>query len=210
MFFSFQLISLMKNNAPVALRHLRAVPGAIDCLLAAAAEVCVLGGDADNSAAESDAETSRTPFCHCGRCSHRSLRQVERRCCRRTPGMCVLQSDDVVDIFRDVVVRTAVSADRNALCEDRWEFSNNVLRHQAYRQFVYLVGGNVGMRKRLIVPSCVTWYIRDRWPSSDGVYTGFKAATGAQAAILTWRQEEGVNRFAGHDAADELEETDSE
>ena len=178
----------MKNNAAVALRYLCDVLGAIQSLSAAAE---VVNADTKEQVSKSP------PFCNCGCCSQRSICKVERRCCRQTAGQCVLQSNDVVDIFRDIVVRTAVSADRNTLCENRWEFTNNVLRHQAYKQFVFLVGGNTGMKKRLIIPSCVTWHIRDRWPSEDGAYTGFKPATGAQAAVLTWAQEGGIFKLGG-------------
>ena len=53
---------------------------------------------------------------------------------------------------------------------------NNNFRHAAYRQFVLWRFGHVGSGNRVVIPSCVVWAVRDRYPSADGTYTGFKVA----------------------------------
>ena len=53
---------------------------------------------------------------------------------------------------------------------------NDNFRHAAYRQFVLWRFGHLGSGNRVVIPSCVVWAIRDRYPSADGTYTGFKVA----------------------------------
>ena len=48
------------------------------------------------------------------------------------------------------------------------------MRHAAYRQFVLWRHGRIGQGVRRVIPSCVVWLIRDRFPSASGQYTGFQ------------------------------------
>jgi P2X purinoceptor 7 len=54
--------------------------------------------------------------------------------------------------------------------------ANDNFRHAAYRQFVLWRYEHLGSGNRVVIPSCVVWAIRDRFPSPDGTYTGFKVA----------------------------------
>ena len=57
-------------------------------------------------------------------------------------------------------------------------------RLMAYRAFVGLMkrGTRLGKGVRVVIPSCVVSCIRDRFPSPDGLYTGF------QSAVFTWNK----------------------
>jgi hypothetical protein len=106
---------------------------------------------------------------------------------------------DAQRVMHPAVVRTAINHEHNMLCEYEWEYGSANMRHAAYRQFVYHIAGNTGKNRRLVIPSCVTWFIRSKWPSEDNNYRGFKKAACAQARVLHWTIESGVQLAAsGH------------
>ena len=54
------------------------------------------------------------------------------------------------------------------------DFSNEGYRFAANQQFILWQNGYLGRGNDRVVPSCATWAIRDKYPSCDGVYTGFR------------------------------------
>ena len=64
------------------------------------------------------------------------------------------------------------------------------LRHAAYTQFVLWRHGRLGHNIRRVIPSCVVWRIRDRFPSPDNLYTGYQVSHLARHVTLlgvkTW------------------------
>ena len=54
--------------------------------------------------------------------------------------------------------------------------TNDNFRHAAYRQFGLWQFEHLGSGNRVVIPSCVLWAIRDRFPSPDGMYIAFKVA----------------------------------
>ena len=53
------------------------------------------------------------------------------------------------------------------------DHSNHGRRHDAYRQFLLWRHGFLAEGIDRIIPSCVTWRIRNEYPSADGKYAGF-------------------------------------
>lgn len=72
------------------------------------------------------------------------------------------------------VVTTAANT-YNDVTVRKKELDNKTLRHAAYRNYVMWKYGHLGKNNRVVIPSCVVWLIRNKWPAADGVYTGFKA-----------------------------------
>ena len=57
----------------------------------------------------------------------------------------------------------------------------------AYRSYISLIdkGLHIGKRNRVVIPSCVVWAIRNKFPEDDpSQYTGFKD-TDLQSFVLT-------------------------
>jgi hypothetical protein len=57
--------------------------------------------------------------------------------------------------------------------------------------------GHTGLKRRLVIPSCVVSTIRQKWPDINGEYRGFVAATGRQAAIFVWTVDNGMQLLCG-------------
>ncbi|PIO52900.1 hypothetical protein TELCIR_25786, partial [Teladorsagia circumcincta] len=57
------------------------------------------------------------------------------------------------------------------------------LRYCAYRSFVFWCYGHLGLGKRYELPACVRGAIMKAFPSTTGVYAGFKGADGRYASI---------------------------
>ena len=58
------------------------------------------------------------------------------------------------------------------------------MRHAAYRQFVLWRHGRIGQGVRRVIPSCVVWMIRERFPNVSGQYTGFQVSRLAWVTLL--------------------------
>ena len=118
-------------------------------------------------------DSERPTWCYCGRC--RKYFASEVKCCRTTPGQCILSSDAQIHhlVLNESAVVTAINASRLALHERQWTYPNNTMRITAYRQYIYYTIGHLGKGVRVCPPNCLLWAIRDKWPDNVG-YTGFK------------------------------------
>ena len=80
-------------------------------------------------------------------------------------------------VFSLVLDRDALSmatVGRMDMLVDRSDFSNEGYCFAAYCQYVLWQNGYLGRGNRRVVPSCTTCAIRDKYPSADGIYTGYK------------------------------------
>ena len=59
---------------------------------------------------------------------------------------------------------------------EHFEYDNSNYRFSAYKQFISWVYGRLGKRVRQVIPSCIVWAIRKKYPSDDGEYVAFSHA----------------------------------
>lgn len=57
---------------------------------------------------------------------------------------------------------------------DRQNNNTKTFRKAAYRHYILDKHGYLGKGRRKVAPSCVVWEIREHYPSSTGIYMGFK------------------------------------
>ena len=63
-------------------------------------------------------------------------------------------------------------------------------RYAAYRQFCWFIHSRLGKGVRRVIPSCVISKIRERYPSEDGIYTGFKEGSEIAEMDVPWLNDE--------------------
>ncbi|KAK5984265.1 hypothetical protein GCK32_001243 [Trichostrongylus colubriformis] len=136
-------------------------------------------------------------------CCRESLDQEGRKCqplealeaMMREAGQCILQHASFHKVVLDpevlrMVMRT-VRFERK-LTKKPVEDENRSLRYCAYRSFVFWCYGQLGMNRRFELPACVRGAIMKAYPSSSGIYVGFKeAAEGhgtAECDYEEWRE----------------------
>lgn len=115
-------------------------------------------------------------WCRCSRCREMPT-DLEKKCCQQAPENCISISPYVeVYIIEKGVLRLArrlwnefrAIQDEPDVGEDHRQF-----RHAAYRQYVAWRHGSLGAGRRVVIPSCVVWRIRDTFPDQTNTYTGF-------------------------------------
>ena len=113
------------------------------------------------------------PWCNCGNCRLMPT-QMENKCCcaRKLPCM------STTPLFQQLVLDANVldiamryHKDVLALDDPR---NNENFRHAAYRQYILWQYGRLGQGNRRVVPSCCVLAIRSRYPSPNGIYTGYR------------------------------------
>ena len=113
------------------------------------------------------------PWCRCNMCRQMPTSK-ERKCCGQK--RCKTFEPGVRNVcLNSQVVATAINSDCDTMVRTP-KHDNRNMRHAAYRQYVMHEYGHLGKGNRVVIPSCVVWMIRDKWPSHDGNYTGFKEA----------------------------------
>ncbi|XP_061170877.1 uncharacterized protein LOC133180348 [Saccostrea echinata] len=112
-------------------------------------------------------------WCTCSRCREMPT-QVERVCCGRSPEQCTtLLPDFHVLCLDEAVLALARLYREDVLALPTDEDYNRANRQSAYRQYILWTYGKLGTGNRKVIPSCITWRIRDKYPEASGQYVGF-------------------------------------
>ena len=83
---------------------------------------------------------------------------------------CYLCNKSLSFIFENVIFFTLFQYSLHAWAYDQ----SRAFRKAAYRHYIIEEYGYLGKHKRRVCPSCCVWKIREHYPSSTGVYMGFK------------------------------------
>ena len=75
---------------------------------------------------------------------------------------------DTVVLNRDVL-SVAIETRSDVFADDP-EYTPASYRKAAYRQFVIWQHGHLGRNNQSVVPSCIVWCIRSKYPAPDGIY----------------------------------------
>ena len=110
-------------------------------------------------------------WCICGKCRPMPTAD-ENKCCRQR--LCVTLQPSFQSLVLDHDALSVAIVGRMDVLADRSDFSNQGYRFAAYRQYILWQNGYLGRGNRRVVPSCATCSIWQKYPSPDGVYTGFR------------------------------------
>uniref|UniRef100_A0A8C6U9R1 P2X purinoreceptor 7 intracellular domain-containing protein n=1 Tax=Neogobius melanostomus TaxID=47308 RepID=A0A8C6U9R1_9GOBI len=119
---------------------------------------------------------NQPPWCRCAHCREMPT-DIEKKCCLHPPEHCISTVPHVETyIIQKGVLRLARQLwnELRAMVDgpDHGE-DNRQFRHAAYRQYVAWRHGSLGAGRRVVIPSCVVWKIRDTFPDPNEHYTGF-------------------------------------
>ena len=121
-------------------------------------------------------------WCHCQKCREEE-REIDCLCCQEVAALnskfdaenmtCIIQSSEFETLcLNETVLKnvlTGLHVSRGDFLEDNT--TNRSLRFAAYKQFVWWIFKNLGRGNRRVIPSCVIWKIRNKYPESNGQYT---------------------------------------
>ena len=97
---------------------------------------------------------------------------VENVCCRKKPCVTTTEVFENIVINRDVL--SVAIVDRHDVLVEDITYTPETHRKSANRQWILWRIGYLGRGVRRVVPSCVVWAVRDRFPARNGCYLGFK------------------------------------
>jgi len=104
-------------------------------------------------------------WCVCGKCRAMPT-SAENVCCRKRPCITTTETFDNSVLNTDVLSIAIVSgADVMAHTP---EYTPTAYRKAAYRQWVMWQHGYLGSGNRRVVPSCVVWAVRTKYPAPGG------------------------------------------
>ena len=116
-------------------------------------------------------DSSEMDWCVCGKCK-RMPTNKENECCKLLP--CASTSEDFQIICLHYSVLTLAIHNCEDVYADGVPYSQARYRKAAYRQYVLNKYGHLGSGNRRIIPSCIVWCIRNKYPDEHGHYSGFK------------------------------------
>ena len=102
--------------------------------------------------------------------------QDENKCCTRTERPCITTNPLFTQLVLDANVLDIAMRYREDVLVLEHPRNNENFRHTAYRQYVLWQHGRLGQGNRRVIASCCVLAIRSRYPSPNGIYTGFRPA----------------------------------
>ena len=114
-------------------------------------------------------------WCFCGHYAPIPT-QEENKCCSRLVMPCLTTNPLFNQLMLDANVLDIATRYREDILVMEHPKNNENFRHSACRQFVLWQHGRLGRGNRVVVPSCCVLAIRTRYPSPNGIYTGFRPA----------------------------------
>ena len=110
-------------------------------------------------------------WCVCNHCQVMS-QEIENICCKKKE--CVTTKHRSMKLCIDPDVLELCIKNNADIKYDRENNTTRSFRKSAYRQYILDKYGYLGKGNRRVAPSCVVWKIRRHYPSTTGVYMGFK------------------------------------
>ncbi len=122
-----------------------------------------------------DPDNDSPEWCKCDHCTVMPT-QEENKCCTATRRPCISRTN----LFRQLeldgnVLEIAMRYREDVLVLNNVRNNQN-FQHAAYWQYVLWQHGQLGRGNRRVVPSCCVLAIRNRYPSPNGIYTGYRPA----------------------------------
>ncbi|XP_062612145.1 P2X purinoceptor 7-like [Saccostrea cucullata] len=112
-------------------------------------------------------------WCPCTFCREMPV-DTEKVRCNKTPSNYHFRLRDFdIIVLDELVLEVARRMREDMLVEARDQNLNRANRYAAYRQYILWIHGHLGAGNRRVIPSCVIWRIRDKYPDPFGHYVGF-------------------------------------
>lgn len=147
-------------------------------------EPVVSSSDVGSSATDElvSVRKGNTSWCTCGMCKVMET-ELESLCCQEeVPSdyfegkQCITEKEnlEIVCLHKEVLKTTLAAL--NYFQGNVIEFTNQAFRYAGYRQYTWWVHNRLGQGVRKVIPSCVIWKIRDKYPDNDNIYVSFQEA----------------------------------
>lgn len=112
-------------------------------------------------------------WCKCGHCRQMPT-EIENVCCREKNCITLTQRFHKLCLYPNIL--QLCSLNRSNITNYRYDKSTEQFRKAAYRLFILDKYGYLGRGNRKVIPSCVVWKVRSWYPSTTGVYMGFRVS----------------------------------
>ena len=118
----------------------------------------------DDGSGENPEPPGNLPWCICRKCRAMPLPE-ENVCCRSRP--CITTADSFETIVTNQDVLSIAIVHRSDVYSDDPEYGPSDYRKAAYRQWTLWRYGDLGRRNRKVIPSCIVWAVRTKYPAPD-------------------------------------------